>query len=70
MFVNRLSRNVVFRESISDETAVRDKMGSSTFLPQMTTQDLYQAAAEQAYKDYQLNMLFNAEYYGDHGSGI
>lgn len=38
-------------------------------LPMITTQDIYQMAAAKAQYDYELDKLFNPEYYGD-GSGI
>lgn len=39
-------------------------------LPVVNTQDIYQMAAAKARYDYELDKLFNPEYYGDHGSGI
>jgi hypothetical protein len=35
----------------------------------VTLQDIYQMAAAKARQDYELDKLFNPEYYGD-GSGI
>jgi hypothetical protein len=31
---------------------------------------IYQAAYERALRDHQLDVLFNPDFYGDHGSGI
>lgn len=39
-------------------------------LPVVSVQDIYQMAAAKAQYDYELDKLFNPEYYGDHGSGI
>ena len=39
-------------------------------LPIVSVQDIYQMAAAKAQYDYELDKLFNPEYYGDHGSGI
>jgi hypothetical protein len=32
--------------------------------------EIYRAAYEQALRDHQLDVLFNPDYYGGHGSGI
>jgi hypothetical protein len=42
----------------------------SQFGPFVSASQIYQAAFEQALRDRQLDMLFNSEHYGDHGSGI
>jgi hypothetical protein len=38
--------------------------------PFLATNQIYQAAYEQALRDHQLDKLFNPDYYGDNGSGI
>lgn len=38
-------------------------------LPMVSAQDIYQMAAAKAQHDYELDKLFNPDYYGD-GSGI
>jgi hypothetical protein len=40
------------------------------FGPLSSIDQIYQAAYEQALRDHQLDVLFNPDYYGDHGSGI
>jgi hypothetical protein len=40
------------------------------FGPLNSIDQIYQAAYEQALRDHQLDVLFNPDYYGDHGSGI
>jgi hypothetical protein len=40
------------------------------FGPLTSVDRIYQAAYEQALRDHQLDVLFNLDYYGDHGSGI
>ena len=42
---------------------------AAQLLPVITTQDIYQMAAAKAQYDYELDKLFNPDYYGD-GSGI
>jgi hypothetical protein len=43
---------------------------AAQLLPIVSVQDIYQMAAAKAQYDYELDKLFNPEYYGDHGSGI
>jgi hypothetical protein len=38
--------------------------------PLTSMNQIYQAAYEQALRDHHLDVLFNPDYYGDHGSGI
>jgi hypothetical protein len=40
------------------------------FSPFVAMSQVYQAAYEKALRDHQLDVLFNPDYYGDHGSGI
>jgi hypothetical protein len=40
------------------------------FGPFVSASQIYQAAYERALRDHQLDVLFNPDYYGDHGSGI
>lgn len=49
---------------------VGESMEPSTPIQMASAQDIYQLAAARAYHDHQLDRLFNAEYYGDCGSGI
>ena len=70
MFENRISG--LFQPSQSED---RQSGGPSAatgtqFLPLASTQDIYQAAQARARYDYELDVLFNPEHYGDQGSGI
>lgn len=69
MFANRITDpfpglSLNFRVEVSDVAA------APSILPVVPLASIYQVAAQRAYDDHQLDRLFNAEYYGDHGSGI
>jgi hypothetical protein len=74
MFQNRISE--LFAMSPAEQpmrtnaNAVHPGMAMAVqLLPMVTLQDIYQMAAAKARQDYELDKLFNPEYYGD-GSGI
>ncbi|MEX0610581.1 MAG: hypothetical protein WD738_15170 [Pirellulales bacterium] len=70
MFVNRF--NELFERPPDQNGAISNVASApgQPILPLISVQELYQAAAERAYRDHELDKLFNADYYGDHGSGI
>ena len=47
-----------------------DAQKSDQFLPVVSLGDIYRAASVRAQYDHEIDKLFNATYYGDHGSGI
>ncbi|HEY4235371.1 MAG TPA: hypothetical protein VGM76_18210 [Lacipirellulaceae bacterium] len=57
-----------------EESVVSEPQGATApppqFGPFLAANQIYQAAYEQALRDHQLDLLFNPDYYGDHGSGI
>lgn len=70
MFANRISE--VFQLAPATANFPTSPMTTATvaqFLPVVSAQDIYQMAAACARYDYELDKLFNPEYYGD-GSGI
>jgi hypothetical protein len=71
MFANRISE--MFQLTSATANALPSALAAATasqLLPMISTQDIYQMAAAKARYDYELDKLFNPEYYGDHGSGI
>ncbi len=71
MFVNRISE--VFRLASAPASVSPSALAVATtaqLLPMVSTQDIYQLAAAKARYDYELDKLFNPEFYGDQGSGI
>ena len=76
MYENRISEQLQFAFAPSLQVSVVNippSMSAATaaapILPVVKTQDIYQMAAAKAQYDYELDKLFNPEYYGD-GSGI
>ncbi|MGD9635131.1 MAG: hypothetical protein AB7G28_01560 [Pirellulales bacterium] len=77
MFENRISEQFQFAPAPSLQMNVATIPSSvptaitpaQRLLPTVTMQDLYQMAAAKAQYDYELDKLFNPDYYGD-GSGI
>jgi len=73
MFENRISE--LFAMSTPEQVptnamAMRPGLAMAVqLLPLVSVQDIYQMAAAKAQHDYELDKLFNPEYYGD-GSGI
>jgi len=43
---------------------------AAAMLPMASMENIYQAAWARARYDYELDKLFNPDYYGDNGSGI
>lgn len=70
MFTNRISAFFPPASLSDQEGKVRDTPQPQQVLPVATLNELYQAAAARALRDYELDKLFNPDYYGDHGSGI
>ena len=70
MFVNRFGELLEGLSVQIDGTANIAPAPRQQILPLVSAQAIYQAAAERAYRDHQLDRLFNADYYGDNGSGI
>jgi hypothetical protein len=69
MFENRISG--LYRSSAPpDETLGRYVAPAAQLFPMASIEDVYQAAQTRARNEYELDKLFNPEYYGDHGSGI
>jgi hypothetical protein len=81
MFENRISELFQFASGMNiendnirnGERSVSPRLPAPVtvrqLLPMVTTQDIYQMAAAQARNDYELDRLFNPDYYRD-GSGI
>lgn len=74
MFQNRISE--LFAMFPADQpvranaNAINPGMAmAAQLLPLVTLQDIFQMAAAKAQQDYELDKLFNPDYYGD-GSGI
>ena len=70
MFVNRLSD---LFERLPEQIGGVGNVAPAPrqpILPLVSSHELYQAAAERAFRDHELDRLFNADYYHDHGSGI
>jgi hypothetical protein len=74
MFENRISELFSFASAQNVPTNATASTPAAAIamqlLPMVSTQDIYQMAAAKARYDYELDKLFNPEYYGDHGSGI
>lgn len=76
MFENRISEQFQFTSApnfqmstVNIPPSVPAAMTAAPILPMVSMQDIYQMAAAQARYDYELDRLFNPEYY-DNGSGI
>jgi hypothetical protein len=70
MFANRISE--LFQLTSVTGNVSPSAMAAATaaqLLPVISTHDIYQMAAAKARYDYELDKLFNPDYYGD-GSGI
>jgi hypothetical protein len=70
MFVNRFSKLFDRLPNQFQRAAERATVVAQPALPLVTLQELYQAAAERAYRDHELDKLFNIDYYSDRGAGI
>ena len=69
MFENRIS--TLFRPAMPAGQTLESHVASTAQLfPTTTIEEIYQAAFTRARNDHELDRLFNAEYYGDNGSGI
>lgn len=76
MYENRISEQFQFAFAPSLQMSVVNipprvpaAAVAAPILPLVKTQDIYQMAAAKAQYDYELDKLFNPDYYGD-GSGI
>lgn len=76
MYENRISEPLQFAFApslqvsvVSVPPSVPAAMTAAPLLPMVKTQDIYQMAAQKAQYDFELDRLFNPDYYGD-GSGI
>lgn len=76
MYQNRFSEQFQFAfasslqmSAASIPPSVPAATTAAPVVPMIRTQDIYQMAAAKAQYDYELDKLFNPEYYGD-GSGI
>jgi hypothetical protein len=69
MFANRIS--ALFPSTRSPQEALGGiGVPAQQVLPMASIEEIFQAALNRARNDCELDRLFNAEYYGDHGSGI
>jgi hypothetical protein len=70
MFANRISE--MFQLAPAAANVPASPIAAATvaqLLPVVSVRDIYQMAAARARYDYELDKLFNPEYYGD-GAGI
>jgi hypothetical protein len=70
MFTNRITAFFPPASLSDQEGKVMNSPQTQQVVPIATLNDLYQAAATRALRDFELDKLFNPDYYGDHGSGI
>jgi hypothetical protein len=73
MFENRISEQLQLTGFVNLPTNVvvcTSPATAAQLFPMVSTQDIYQMAAAKARYDYELDKLFNPDYYGDNGSGI
>ena len=70
MFTNRITELFPLNPLPGQQGNAQHSPQAQQVLPIATLGALYQAAADRAMRDYELDKLFNPDYYGDHGSGI
>ncbi|HEX2474564.1 MAG TPA: hypothetical protein VHK01_07460 [Lacipirellulaceae bacterium] len=70
MFTNRITELFPLNPPPGQAGNAEHSPQAQHVLPIATLGALYQAAAARALRDYELDKLFNPDYYGDHGSGI
>lgn len=70
MFENRISELFPQNPAPRDGADLGAAVQPQQILPLVSLESIYQSAAARACRDYELDRLFNPDYYGDHGSGI